>query len=212
VPKKRQLKELGRDHIGYDQNYYEERDECVEVFIAMIAFKEIKNRRLFRIGLHSGFIASDAGALGRGGYNQRVSRLLPVCLTCLLILAACGNDLKTKEKVQAAILDRLQNHSGLDLKSIDVSTTNVTFENNLAYATVSFRPKGDPNLKSGMAMKYTLEAKDGKWVVTKVGDSAGHSMSNPAPSSSSSSTLPPGHPSLDQGASPANPHVPAPTQ
>jgi hypothetical protein len=141
-----------------------------------------------------------------------VSRLLFYCLTCLLVLASCGNDLKTKEKVQAAILDRLQSHSGLDLKSMDVVTTNVSFEHNLAYATVSFHPKGDPNLRNGMAMKYTLEAHDGKWVVTKVGDSAGHSMSNQMPSGSAAN-LPPGHPSLDQGASPANPHTAAsPTQ
>jgi hypothetical protein len=140
-----------------------------------------------------------------------VSRLLSSCLTCLLVLAACGNDLKTKEKVQAAILDRLQNHSGLDLKSMDVATTNVSFENNLAYATVSFHPKDDPNLKAGMSMTYTLEARDGKWVVTKVGDSAGHSLSNPM-QSGASDTLPAGHPPLDQGASPENPHTPAPTQ
>ena len=144
-------------------------------------------------------------------YNQRVSRLLPSCLACLLVLAACGNDLKTKEKVQAAILDRLQSHSGLDLKSMDVSTTDVSFESNLAYATVSFHPKGDPNLKNGMTMKYTLEARDGKWVVTKVGDSAGHSMANPM-QGGSGDNLPAGHPSLNQGASPANPHEPAPSQ
>lgn len=126
-------------------------------------------------------------------------------------MAACGNDLKTKEKVQAAILDRLQTHSGLDLKSMDVVTTNVSFENNLAYATVSFHPKGDPSLKDGMSMKYTLEAHEGKWVVTKVSNSAGHSMSNPMPDGSGEN-LPPGHPSLEQGASPANPHAPAPTQ
>jgi hypothetical protein len=140
-----------------------------------------------------------------------VSRLFLSCLTCLLVLAACGNDLKTKDKVQAAILDRLQSHSGLDLKSMDVSTTNVSFENNLAFAVVSFHPKDDPNLKNGMTMKYTLEARDGKWIVTKVGDSAGHSMSNPM-QSGSGGTLPAGHPSLNQGASSADPHPAAPTQ
>jgi len=138
-----------------------------------------------------------------------VSRLLSSCLLSILVLASCANDLKTKDKVQAAILDRLQNHSGLDIKSMDVSTTDVSFDNNLAYATVSFHPKGDPNLKAGMAMKYTLEARDGKWVVTKVGDSAGHSMSNPK-QSGSGAALPAGHPSLDQGATPANPHSAAP--
>ncbi len=119
-----------------------------------------------------------------------MSRLFPHCLICLFILASCGNDLKDKDKVQAAILDRLRSHSGLDLKSMDVSTTDVSFENNMAYATVAFHPKGDPNLKDSMSMKYTLEARDGKWVVAKVGGSAGHS--------------------IDQGATPANPHLAAP--
>jgi hypothetical protein len=132
-------------------------------------------------------------------------------LTCLLALAACGNDLKTKEKVQTAILDRLQNHSGLDLKSMDVATTNVSFEKNLAFATVSFHPKGDSTVNGGMSMKYTLEVRDGKWVVTKVGDSAGHSTSNPVQGGASGS-LPPGHPSINQGESPDSPHLPAPTQ
>jgi len=137
-----------------------------------------------------------------------VSRLLPSCLIGILFIAACGNGLNSKEKVQAAIMDRLQNRSGLDLKSVDVTTTNVSFDKNVAYATVSFRPKGGA-LNSGMSMKYTLEARDGKWVVTKVGDSAGHSMSNPPQSGGS---LPAGHAPIDHGASPANPHLPAPTQ
>jgi len=139
----------------------------------------------------------DATRASRAGYNQSVSRLLPSCLICVLVLAACGNDLKTKEKVQAALLDRLQKHSGLDLKSMDVTTTHVSFENNMAYATVSFHPKDDLTVNGGMSMKYTLEARDGKWVVTKVGDSAGHSMAGPT-TGAGGSDLPPGHPSVAQ--------------
>jgi hypothetical protein len=161
----------------------------------------------------------DATLATRAGYNQIVSRLFPFCLLCVLVLSACVNGLKTKEKVQAAILDRLQSHSGLDLKSMDVATTNVSFKDNLAYATVSFHPKDDPTVNGGMSMKYTLEARDGKWVVTKVGDSTGHSMANPAqgvPLPGDSSSLPPGHPSVsplsNQGASPDNPHTPATIQ
>jgi hypothetical protein len=120
--------------------------------------------------------------------------------------------MKTKEKVQAAILDRLQSHSGLDLKNMDVTTTNLSFEKNLAYATVAFHTKGDPAISGGMTMKYTLEARDGKWVVIKVGDSSGHPAANALPDGSGSSTLPPGHPSLTQGASPDSPQSPAPTQ
>ncbi len=123
---------------------------------------------------------------------------MPSCLLCVLALAGCSNDLKTKEKVQAAVMDRLQNHSGLDLKSMDVTTTNVSFKDNIAYATVSFHPKDDPTVNGGMSMKYTLEARDGKWVVTKVGDSAGHAMTSPMPGGTGSG-LPPGHPSVAQG-------------
>jgi len=140
----------------------------------------------------------DASTARPAGYNQIVSWLLPSCLLCVLVLAGCSNDLKTKEKVQAAVLDRLQNHSGLDLKSMDVTTTNVSFEDNIAYATVSFHPKDDPTVNGGMSMKYTLEARDGKWVVTKVGDSAGHAMTSPTPGIDSGG-LPPGHPSVAQG-------------
>jgi len=120
--------------------------------------------------------------------------------------------MKTKEKVQAAILDRLQSHSGLDLKSMDVTTTNLSFDSNLAYATVAFHPKSDNSVSGGMTMKYTLEARGGKWVVVKVGDSSGHPAANSLPDGSGGSTLPPGHPSLNEGASPDSPQSPAPTQ
>ena len=122
-------------------------------------------------------------------------------LAALLALAACSNDMKSRDKVQQAILNRLQEHSGLDLKNLDVNTTAVMFDKNMAYATVFFHPKGDPKLDGGMTMKYTLTSKDGKWVVVNVADSQGHGIGgNPRGGSPGSSTdLPPGHPPLDSG-------------
>jgi hypothetical protein len=121
--------------------------------------------------------------------------------------------MKTKEKVQAAIEERIKSRPGLDLKNIDIAITDVTFEKNLAHATVSFHPKGDANLSSGMSMKYTLEAREGKWVVTKTGMSGDHAGTmNPAQGDGAAGALPAGHPSVNPGASPANPHIPAPTQ
>ncbi|MDQ2711992.1 MAG: DUF4680 domain-containing protein [Acidobacteriota bacterium] len=117
-----------------------------------------------------------------------------------------------KEKVQEAIVQRLKTSSGLDLANLDLTTTAVNFNKNLAYATVAFHPKGDPSVNSGMTMKYTLEERDGKWVVVKVGDSQGHGM--PGPAAAGASELPPGHPSLDSAAPGSsmptgpNPHVP----
>lgn len=115
---------------------------------------------------------------------------------CFVFLAACRRDNHDKQKVEQAILDRLQNRTGLDLKTLDVATTAVSFEKNLAYATVSFHPKGDSRLASEMVMKYTLEDKNGKWVVLSVGDSQGHAMSHGQGAVAGSAQLPPGHPQL----------------
>ncbi|MBV8830359.1 MAG: hypothetical protein JO108_14135 [Acidobacteriaceae bacterium] len=93
-------------------------------------------------------------------------------------------------------MTRLQSHSGLDLKDLDVTTSSVSFDKNKAYATVAFHPKGDSDVRSGMVMKYTLERRNGKWVVVGVGDSQGHSMAN---SLGGGSQLPPGHPPVRQG-------------
>jgi hypothetical protein len=127
----------------------------------------------------------------------------------VVFLTGCGNDTKSKEKVQAAILERIQSRTGLDLKSLDVTTTAVSFDKNMAYATVAFHPKGDTTVNHGMAMKYTLEDRGGKWVVVGVTNPQGGMMGQ-----SGGSQLPPGHPSLD-GAGPAgtthlgNPHDPS---
>jgi hypothetical protein len=104
--------------------------------------------------------------------------------------------------VQAAILHRLQASSGLDLKSLDVTTTSVTFDRNLAYATVAFHPKNDPSIVNGMTMKYTLQNRDGKWAVVGVADSQGHGLAGHT--AAAAQELPPGHPSID--GSVANPH------
>jgi hypothetical protein len=129
-----------------------------------------------------------------------VLRAQMAALAGIVFLAACGRDIKSKEKVQEAILQRLQTKSGLDLKSLDITTTSVSFDKNLAFASVAFHPKGDTNVSSGMVMNYTLENRDGKWVVIKVGGSQGHAAMG-------SDGLPPGHPAVDS----TNPHaIPGP--
>ena len=120
----------------------------------------------------------------------------------VLVISACGANVRTKEKVQEAILERLKARSGLDLNQLDVTATNVAFDRNVAHATVVFHPKNDTRVNSGMAMTYTLEDRDGKWVVTQVGDSQGHGIlcsTNEVPN-----TLPPGHPPIDGASSSAD--------
>lgn len=127
-----------------------------------------------------------------------MSRTGAILFLSFAFLAACRRDNHNKQKVEQAILDRIQNRSGLDLKTLDVSTTAVSFDKNLAYATVSFHPKGDSRLASEMIMKYTLEDNNGKWVVVNVGDSQGHSMSHGHDGFAGSAQLPPGHPQVGE--------------
>jgi hypothetical protein len=121
-----------------------------------------------------------------------------------IFLIGCGNDMKSKEKVQAAILEHVQSKAGLDVNSLDVNTTALSFDKNMAYATVAFHPKGDTAVNHGMTMKYTLEDRNGKWVVVGRNSPQGGGMVGQNPGGSQ---LPPGHPPLD-GSGPAGaPHL-----
>jgi hypothetical protein len=142
-------------------------------------------------------------------YNRIVLRSAPVLLV-IVVLAGCGTGIKTKEKVQEAIVHRLETSSGLDMKSLDLTTTSVTFEKNRAYATVAFHPKSDPRVNSDMVMKYTLEARDGKWVVVNVADSHGHGMAGHG--TATGAQLPPGHPPVDGAAGAGSSPGTGPTQ
>jgi hypothetical protein len=116
------------------------------------------------------------------------------CGLALAFLLACGPGIRTKEQVQQAIINRLQTNSGLDVNALDVNTTAVTFTKNMAYATVAIHPKSDPGIQS-MVMKYTLEDRDGKWIVTNVADSQGRGLSGHS-AATSDQALPPGHPAV----------------
>jgi hypothetical protein len=139
-------------------------------------------------------------------YNQMVSRQLAALLAAIVLLAACGPNIKSKEKVEEAIVNRLKANSGLDVDKLDITTTGVSFDRNMAYATVAFHKKGDSSLRGEMVMTYTLQDRGGKWAVVKVGDSHGKSMTGQMPSGAGE--LPPGHPALDSMDAPAvpNPH------
>lgn len=133
-----------------------------------------------------------------------VSRQLAALLIAIFLLVACGPNIRSKEKVQEAILNRLKANSGLDLNKLDITTTGVSFDKNMAYATVAFHQKGDSSLGSGMVMTYTLQNRGGKWAVVKVGDSHERSVTGHAPNGAGE--LPPGHPPLDSVDAPAEPN------
>ena len=131
-------------------------------------------------------------------YNQEVLRAPLALLISVTFLLSCGENINSKEKVQAAILERLKTKStGLDVNDLDVNTTAVTFDKNMAYATVAIHPKGDTAVGHGMTVKYTLENHDGKWAGVKLDSPVANPM---AQSQGGTDTLPPGHPSVAPGA------------
>jgi hypothetical protein len=131
-----------------------------------------------------------------------VLRPAVLALAALSVLAACGRNIENKEQVRADVLDHLAKNTGLDLKALDVDINNVVFEKNQAKATVAFRPKGVSSINDGMVMVYTLQPKNGHWVVVGRADSQGYGFG----ASPADPGLPPGHPSVN-GLPPGHPGV-----
>ena len=104
-------------------------------------------------------------------------------------------------------MERLETKTGLNMKELDVNTTSVSFDKNLAYATVAVHPKGDATVSHGMSMKYTLEDRDGRWVVLNAG---GAKLGGKVPKSPAGEALPKGHPSIDPRMTDPNTMMPNP--
>ena len=118
-----------------------------------------------------------------------------------VILAACSKNIQNPEAVKEGVVDYLKQRAptmGLDMSAIDVNVGAISFEKDIARASVSFVPKGMPGT-GGMSMDYVLERKGDKWAVKGRQVSPGNSHGDQAlPGSPPPSGLPPGHPPTDQ--------------
>jgi outer membrane murein-binding lipoprotein Lpp len=133
---------------------------------------------------------------------------LAAALIFTLLLAACARkNIENKDAIRQAVVEYLnsrQAQTGLDMSTMDVNVTAMTFERDTARATVEFRVK---NSEAGMQLNYTLDRKGDKWVVQARQDGGqGHGVVTPpdGPGSPAPGQLPPGHPSLPP-APPASP-------
>ncbi len=138
-------------------------------------------------------------ALIIGNVTQRI---LPVLFVGVLFFG-CGKGIQNEGAVRQGVIDYLSQRSDLNLSTMQVDVTSVSFRQDEADATVSFRPKGAPS--GGMQMRYTLERKGSRWVVKGRGrNQAGQSphgagAQNPPPEGglpAKGSELPPGHPPM----------------
>ncbi|MBI5282198.1 MAG: hypothetical protein HY858_10995 [Candidatus Solibacter usitatus] len=115
-----------------------------------------------------------------------------------LLMAACQKNLQTNDAVKAGVIKHLSTNAGLNVTAMDVSVTAVTFKDNEAQATVSFKPKGG-DAAAGMQMTYTLEKQGAEWVVKKKPDAGSHT-------GGMQGGMPGGMPAATPPAGGANPH------
>ncbi len=105
---------------------------------------------------------------------------------------------QSQEAVRSAILDYLAKRGSINVASMQVDVVSVSFRENEADATVSFRPKGSDAAGAGMTMQYTLEKQGGRWAVKGRPEGAGaHAGQNAAPEG-----MPSGHPPISGGSPP----------
>lgn len=126
--------------------------------------------------------------------------MLSAMLVGTLLLTACARkNIENQEAIRQAVVEYLnsrQAQTGLDMSTMDVNVTAMTFERDTARATVEFRVKGSD---AGMQLNYTLDRKGDKWVVQARQDAGqGHGVVLPPGESGGAAPgkLPPGHPSV----------------
>jgi hypothetical protein len=126
------------------------------------------------------------------------------------MLAGCGSRrIQNEGAVRQGIMDYLSQRKDLNLSSMQVEVTSVSFRQDEADVTVAFLPKGSTG--GGMQMRYTLERQGSQWVVKGKGRSeAGQSPHGQMPGGQmpggmgaapggekqGGAALPPGHPAV----------------
>ncbi|MEJ7605787.1 MAG: hypothetical protein WKF37_05865 [Bryobacteraceae bacterium] len=90
-------------------------------------------------------------------YNSKVNQPTLYLACAAFLTLSCNRAPENKEAVKRGVIEHLTKNSGLDLGSMNVEVTNVTFSGNEAIAAISFQPKGSPG--QGMNMNYTLSVK-----------------------------------------------------
>lgn len=82
-----------------------------------------------------------------------------------VFLFGCGPDIQNKEAVREAVMAHLKSRTDIDLSHMQVDVASVSFRKGEADASVVFKAVGSTDPGGSMTIAYTLEQKNGKWVV-----------------------------------------------
>jgi hypothetical protein len=112
-----------------------------------------------------------------------------------LIFAGCSRNIQNPEAVKQGVTDYLKERAatmGLNMDAMEATVNTVSFEKDVARASVMFSVKGTPG--GGMSMDYVLDRKGDKWIVR----SKQMSPSSEPAGGPASGALPPGHPPTEK--------------
>jgi hypothetical protein len=118
------------------------------------------------------------------------------CLAALL-LAGCSKNIDTTEAVRDGIIKDIS--KTIDVGSMDVTVTSVSFREKEADATVSYTPKGMPGTQA-MVMSYALERQGDEWKIKSRSMLTPHDQVKPGETG-----LPAGHPGAETTPPPGHP-------
>jgi hypothetical protein len=82
-------------------------------------------------------------------------------------IGACKRQVNDQDAIRAGILQHLSSIGTLNMSAMDMDIRSVSVNGNQAHAEVEFRPKNSGTPGSGMHVAYSLEKRDGAWVVLK---------------------------------------------
>ena len=108
----------------------------------------------------------------------------------LSCLTACQHGIQTDEAVRQGVIDYLSGPVGLRMDMMDIKVESVKYTGDRATAAVAISIKGGAT--AVMKKQYELEQKNGKWVVSGRGETAGHGTMMPG-------TVAPGTPNPHAG-------------
>ena len=121
----------------------------------------------------------------------------------LVMLGACSRpNIQNAEAVKQAVMEYLNakaGATGLNMATMDLDVTSLSFQQDQARATIYFRLKTG---EGGMSLNYLLDRKGDKWVVRSLQDTenphgGGATGAGAAPGSPGAAPeLPPNHPSV----------------
>ena len=137
-------------------------------------------------------------------------RSLVPLLVCLS-LTGCHRNIQNEDAVKQGLMDYLSSRQGLSISSMNVSITSMVFRQDQCDVMVTFTPKEGP--AQPMAIPYTLERKNDRWVVKPrmaggqnphggMSDNPHGGAGMPDGSGTPGGALPPGHPTVPPPDSP----------